>query len=85
MPNYFTDVNAKNLPLDMKINNIRLDTNVLNGFLCISFFDHDSITNHDYLGGVCRTLQKNNQGTEPQVLNIDFEGISFTINYHYER
>lgn len=84
-PQFYLDLSNEKLPLLMNKKPIKVNGENLNGRLCIAFYDHDSITNHDNLGGACFSIDKNVTDSKPRMVNIDFNGVSFSLTYHFEK
>lgn len=83
MPNYYLDIDSKN-PLQFKIENLKIDKSLFSGKLGINFYDYDSVSSDDYIGGAIMTMEKQVFNSEQITRPVNVKDILFTIKYHYE-
>ncbi|PKG52595.1 hypothetical protein [Olleya sp. 1-3] len=82
--NYFNNQTNKNLPLDFKFKSeLKIEENRYKEGITISFYDHDSVTNHDLLGYVTLKNFKEHYDSKKTIQEFKANGVKVKVTFHY--
>ena len=84
-PNYFNNQTNEDLPLNFEFKpELKIEESKYKDGIAISFYDHDSATNHDLLGYVAFNTFKEHYDSIKTIQEFKANGVKVKLTFHYE-